>query len=276
MSVFAIGDLHLSFASPKLMDVFGPEWEGHAPKLEANWRETVSGDDLVLIPGDLSWAMHLEDAKADLDWLARLPGKKVLLRGNHDYWWDSISKIRRMLTGTGIYVLQNDCVFLDGTCVAGTRLWKAPGFKLRSFPLRPQTVTAMEVVKERKTSPEDDERIWRRELGRLRLSLSAMPRAFARRSAPSPQRLWRVGDFGPRGRDCDVAIAMTHFPPVNPDGEGTEAAEMIERAGITQCVFGHMHNIDKALLPSFDVTRGGTRYRLVSADYLDFRPLKIA
>ncbi len=252
MSVFAIGDLHLSFASPKLMDIFGPEWEGHAEKIGANWREIVSSDDLVLIPGDLSWAMQLEKARADLEWLAELPGRKVLLRGNHDYWWESVSKVRKTTAGTGIHVLQNDCVVLDGTCVVGARLWKAPGFKLTSVPIRPQTSEAKEVVKEKKETPEDDERIWRRELGRLRLSLSAM------------------------SRDCDLTVAITHFPPVNPEGEGTEAAEMIERAGITQCVFGHMHNIDKALLPSFDVTRGGTRYRLVSADYLDFRPLKIA
>ena len=252
MNVFAIGDLHLSFAQSKQMDVFGPQWENHERKLEENWRATVSDEDVVLMPGDLSWAMRLEEAKSDLDWLAALPGRKVLLRGNHDYWWASVSKIRKVLEGTNIDVLRNNCVRFDGVCIVGARLWKAPGLSLGSVPLQAQRPEAAEVVKKDRAAPEEDERIWRRELGRLRLSLDAVP------------------------RDADLVIAMTHFPPVNPEGEGSEAAEIIEQAGIAQCVFGHIHNVDRTLLPQFDVTRGPTRYRLVSADYLDFRPLKIA
>ena len=151
MRVFAIADPHLSRADPKPMTIFGPGWEGHPDAFFHGWRSVVTDDDLVLVPGDLSWAMRLEDALLDLEDIAALPGRKVILRGNHDYWWPSISKLRRSLP-EGMYAVQNDAIVIDGVVVAGTRGWACPGS--RGFV-------------------EQDEKIYRREAERLALSLSA-------------------------------------------------------------------------------------------------------
>ena len=92
MRIFALGDPHLSLSTDKPMDIFGPNWDNHAARLEAAWRAAVKPEDAVLLPGDISWAMSLDEAKADLAFLAALPGTKVLLRGNHDYWWSTMNK----------------------------------------------------------------------------------------------------------------------------------------------------------------------------------------
>lgn len=149
MRLFAIADPHLSKAQPKPMNVFGGAWERHPEAFFDGWLSAVAADDVVLVPGDISWAMRLDDALLDLHDLAALPGKKVLMRGNHDYWWPSISKLRKALPA-GMYALQNDALSLDGVVVAGTRGWVTPGIRV---------FTA------------EDERIYQRELERLALSL---------------------------------------------------------------------------------------------------------
>jgi predicted phosphohydrolase len=151
MRVFALADPHLSSVSDKPMDVFGTQWEGHPEALFKGWREVVADEDLVLVPGDISWALRLEEAMPDLKALASLPGKKVLLRGNHDYWWPSISKLRRALP-EGMYALQNDALKFGNIIVAGTRGWVCPGSS---------------------EFTEQDAKIYARELGRLELSLAA-------------------------------------------------------------------------------------------------------
>lgn len=147
MSVYAIADLHLP-ARQKPMDVFGEHWKDHFERISADWAARVSPDDVVLLPGDLSWAMRLEEAAEDLASIARLPGRKLLLRGNHDYWWSSIGRVRRAL-GEGMFALQNDSVLIDGRLYAGSRGWTLPGAE---------------------TSPEDA-RIYERERLRLEMSL---------------------------------------------------------------------------------------------------------
>ena len=147
--VFAIGDLHLSFSSAKPMDVFGKNWEHHAEKLEHAWLSLVRPEDLVLIPGDISWAMHFEDALPDLAFLEHLPGKKLLLRGNHDYWWGSLSRLRASL-GPASFVLQNDVFRFGNLSICGTRGWICPGSP--SFT-------------------DQDQKIYLREVQRLSLSL---------------------------------------------------------------------------------------------------------
>ena len=111
MDIFAIGDLHLPGGADKPMNVFGAHWEGHFDRIRADWLAKVHEDDAVLIPGDISWAMQAEDARADLEEIGRLPGKKILLRGNHDYWWCGISRLRDMLPA-GMYAVQNDAMLL--------------------------------------------------------------------------------------------------------------------------------------------------------------------
>lgn len=124
MAVFAISDLHLP-ARQKPMDIFGPHWENHFERIAQDWRERVADGDIVLLPGDLTWAMHLEEAMEDLNRVGELPGRKLILRGNHDYWWSAIGQVRRALP-EGMYAIQNDVLMLDGMLFAGSRGWTIP------------------------------------------------------------------------------------------------------------------------------------------------------
>ncbi len=125
MAIYAISDLHLP-AREKPMSVFGAHWENHFEKISADWRARVRPEDIVLLPGDLTWAMRLEDAAEDIRRVGDLPGKKIILRGNHDYWWSAIGRVRRALPA-GMYALQNDAMALDGYVFAGSRGWTVPG-----------------------------------------------------------------------------------------------------------------------------------------------------
>ena len=150
MAVFAIADLHLP-ARIKPMDVFGERWKNHFERISADWISRVGEGDTVLLPGDLSWAMKLEEAREDLDSIAALPGKKIILRGNHDYWWSAIGRVRRAL-GEGMYALQNDSLMLDGRLYAGTRGWTIPSPEAEE---------------------DEDQRIYVRERMRLEMSLAS-------------------------------------------------------------------------------------------------------
>lgn len=149
--IFAIGDLHLPGGIEKPMHVFGEQWRDHFRQISEDWKARVGERDVVLLPGDISWAMYMQDALEDLENIAALPGRKVMIRGNHDYWWNSITKIRAVLP-EGFYALQNDALALDDIVCCGTRGWSSPGAMERS---------------------EQDEKIYQRELQRLELSLTA-------------------------------------------------------------------------------------------------------
>ena len=127
MNIYAISDLHLSTTSDKPMDIFGSNWEGHFEKIKYDWESKVTEEDLVLIAGDLSWAMKLEDGLVDLKLLADLPGKKVFIRGNHDYWWNGITKLRDNAPSDSFYFLQTDAVKIGNFVIAGSRGWTCPG-----------------------------------------------------------------------------------------------------------------------------------------------------
>lgn len=127
MNVYSISDLHLSGASDKPMDVFGPEWENHFEKIKKDWREKVSDEDIVLICGDTSWGTVLGEGLFDLASLKELKGKKVFIRGNHDYWWNGISKLRDAAPDETFYFLQNDCVKFGNLIICGSRGWTCPG-----------------------------------------------------------------------------------------------------------------------------------------------------
>lgn len=151
MKIFAISDLHISTNTNKPMEIFGGNWIGYMEKIKADWQEKVTDDDLVLIGGDLSWAMDIEDAQKDLQTLADLKGKKILIKGNHDYWWSGIGKVRDILP-ENFFALQNDSLRFDGVVICGSRCWSVPG------------------------SPdfnEQDRKIYFRETERLKLSLSS-------------------------------------------------------------------------------------------------------
>ena len=151
MRIYAISDLHISTNTNKPMDVFGGNWVGYLDKIRSDWQEKVCDDDLVLIGGDISWAMSIDDAEKDLQTLKDLKGKKILIKGNHDYWWSGIGKVRDILP-ENFFALQNDSIRFDGVVICGSRCWSVPG------------------------SPdfnEQDRKIYLRETERLKLSLSA-------------------------------------------------------------------------------------------------------
>lgn len=126
MAIYAISDLHLSFRQPKPMDVFGDNWENHTEKIKKNWRQMVKEQDTVLIPGDFSWEMKLEDTNQDFTYLNNLPGKKLLLKGNHDYWWTTLNKMRQYLENNqleNIDFIYNNSYLVEDTIIVGTRGW---------------------------------------------------------------------------------------------------------------------------------------------------------
>lgn len=127
MKVYAISDLHLSTTENKPMDVFGGNWEGHFEKIKKDWLEKVTQEDVVLICGDISWAMKLENALPDLQEIAKLPGKKVLIKGNHDYWWNGIGKLRAVAPDDSFYFLQTGAVKIGEFVFIGSRGWSCPG-----------------------------------------------------------------------------------------------------------------------------------------------------
>lgn len=152
MRLFAISDLHLSLGVDKPMDIFGPQWVGHGDKIRSAWDAEIGPEDWVLVGGDTSWGLSLEQARPDLDWLGERPGKKILIKGNHCTWWTSRKKVESVLHPS-IQLLQNDAVRMDdGTVVVGTRLWDPP-----DAPWADQGAA----------------KIFKRELNRLKLSIEA-------------------------------------------------------------------------------------------------------
>lgn len=177
MAVFAIGDLHLPGHLDKPMDVFGQQWDRHFDSIERNWRSAVSPGDIVLVPGDLSWAMQMDKAMDDLRAIAALPGLKLILRGNHDYWWSSISKLRAALPES-MKAIQNDAVYTPEAVVCGTRSWSLP--------------------MEGDEAYDSDMKLYQREIIRLRLSLEA----GARLSRETGKPLIAMTHFPPLYSDC--------------------------------------------------------------------------
>lgn len=127
MNVFAISDLHLSLSCDKPMDVFGGGWEGHLEKIKKDWNAKVGDDDVVLLCGDTSWGTVLSEGVTDLQALKDLKGKKVFIKGNHDYWWNGITKLREAAPDGSFYFLQNDCVKFGNVVICGSRGWTCPG-----------------------------------------------------------------------------------------------------------------------------------------------------
>ena len=209
------------------MGVFGTQWDHHWEKVERNWRHLVGPEDVVLLPGDHSWGMHLEDAHADLEWLCSLPGRKVLSRGNHDYWWQSIGRLRQ--AWPQLTFLQNDAAVFGRVGVCGTRGWNLPGSE--------------------GASEAQDEKIYLRELERLRLALKALPRSV------------------------ETRVAMLHYPPLLPHHLKTGFTDLLEEHGIDLCVYGHLHRPQRSR--PYQGVRNGVRYLLLSCDFQDFSPVSL-
>jgi uncharacterized protein len=246
-AIWVISDLHLSFGVPdKSMDVFGKGWANHADQVKQNWIAHIQPEDLVLIPGDISWAMHLEDALPDLQWIHQLPGIKLLLKGNHDYWWSSISKVEKILPSS-IHLIQNNSFNWGEVAIGGGRLWDTPEYSFRDYTDYVENPRAR-VLLPSEENRSDDHKIFQRELIRLEMSLKSLN--------PSSK----------------VRIAMTHYPPIGADLKPSSASALLEKYGINICVFGHLHNLKTN--PSFG-ERGGVRYVFASCDCIRFMPIKI-
>lgn len=247
MSVFVLSDLHFSFGiKDKEMDVFGANWKNHADKIKKHWLNSIKTDDLVLIPGDISWGMHPADAKSDLDWIDAMPGTKVMIRGNHDYWWSSLKKLEEILPPS-IHLVQNNIFKWKNIAIGGARLWDTPEYSFGSYinyksNPRENTLTKIE-------DPKEAEKIFLRELGRLEMSLKQLP------------------------QDDTIKLAMTHYPPIGADLNPSRVSAILEKYKISICVFGHLHNVIPDSLPFG--TKNGVKYLLTSCDYLDFCPKQI-
>lgn len=226
VKIFAIADLHLGLNEniDKPMDKFGPGWENHTARLKENWERTVTDDDIVLIPGDISWALRIEDAMADLEWIHKLPGTKIISKGNHDLWWSKITYLNSLYDD--MFFLQNTCYSVEGCdiVIAASRGWPYPGSDGYT---------------------DHDEKIYARELGRMKLGLDA-----AEREAPGSR-----------------IIACLHYPPAGPSGSETGFTKLLEEHGVWKCVYGHLHG-----MPAFSTgIKGkvrGVEYTLASLDYV--------
>jgi len=228
MAIYAIGDLHLSFSTDKPMDVFGDLWENHADKIKDAWLERVKAEDTVLLVGDTSWALSLEDAKVDLAWIHDLPGQKILIRGNHDYWWATINKMKDMFDD--IAFIHNNFVGLDDYAICGSRGWVTPN---------DSNFTA------------HDEKIYKRELHRMKLSLDAAVKA-----------------------GHDRIIVMLHYPPTNDKKEWSDMQALLEGYPVKHVVYGHLHTKYCWQL-SLEGKHGPIDYHMVACDYLNFILKKI-
>ncbi len=249
MAIWAIADLHLSFGVPnKQMDIFGSHWKGYTEKIEKHWRSSIAPEDLILIPGDISWALQVEEAQPDLEWIDRLPGTKVLIKGNHDYWWHSLSKLKSILPRSCHFIQNNSWTWQD-VSIAGTRLWDVPGLNFNDIIDFKMNGRNEKPLIEKDDSVES-QKIYQREMGRLEMSLKSMNPLSKKR------------------------IVMTHYPPIGPALQETEVSRLLEKYQVDICVFGHLHNV-KPGLQLFGQHRG-VMYYLTACDYLeDFKPLKI-
>lgn len=227
MALYAIGDLHLSLGGDKPMDVFGGRWVNYVEQIKDGFSELTDEDTTVLC-GDVSWGMSIEGAREDFIFIDRLPGRKIVLKGNHDYWWSTAAKAKRFFKENGIStieILNNNCCVYGDLALCGTRGW----------------------FYEEERGTEHDRKIMMREIGRLETSLKA------------------AGD--------SEKIVFLHYPPKYMNYECPEILKLLEEYGVKECFYGHIHG--KGCYSAYQGMVNGAQFRLVSADYLFFKPYKV-
>ena len=227
MSLYAIGDLHLCLGAPKPMDIFGGAWVGYMDKLKQGLSVVDSDDTLVLL-GDLSWALGLQESKQDFAWINEIKGRKIIIKGNHDYWWSTAAKFNKFCEENGFEnqsILNNNCYEYDDWALCGTRGW----------------------FFEEERSSQQDEKVFRRELIRLETSLRA------------------AGDKN--------KMVFLHYPPKYKGYECTEILNLLKQYNVRKCFYGHLHGGSHGL--ALEGLWDGIEYKLVSADYLGFRPFLV-
>ena len=240
MSIYTIGDLHLSFHENKPMDIFGENWKGHEEKIKQDWINKVKEKDLVILPGDFSWSTYLKDTYDDFKYLNSLPGKKLLLKGNHDYWWTTLKSMRKFLEENefrDIDFIFNNAYEFENYIFAGTRGWSQ--------------------------SEEENERFLNRETQRLELSLKQAKEIQEKR-------------LQEENIEKEIIVFM-HYPPITNNqieaNEATSFVRLMKEYGVNRCYYGHLHGI--AIKEAVEREYLGINFKLVSADKLDFKLLKI-
>lgn len=233
MSLFVLSDTHLSLGTDKPMDIFGKRWNNYMNRIKEEWEATVGAEDTVVIPGDISWGMNFTEAREDMLFLDSLPGRKLISKGNHDYWWATKAKQDSFYNECGITtidLLYNNAFKVGDYMVCGSRGWYTDDHN----------------------SPKDSDyiKIVNREVGRMQLSIDA-----ANKIDPNAEKLM-----------------FLHFPPVFGDYVCEEIVECLVRNKIKRCYYGHIHgNYDVGAKTEYK----GIEFYIVSADYLNFKPLKI-
>jgi len=245
MSVFVIADTHLSLSADKSMEFFKGRWSGYVDKLKKNWNETVSQSDSVVIAGDISWGSDFDGCEKDFGFIdGELNGAKYIIKGNHDYWWNTMAKMDGWLAekkfGT-IKIVHNNAYACENIIICGTRGWYAGGEDEDGEGAAVSEETAF------------NQKILKREVNRLDMSVQAA------------KKLKNAGNTG------EIA-AFIHYPPVYGDYVCGEIVDLLEREGITRCYFGHIHNVNESKIKK---THGNINFEVVSADYLGFAPKKI-
>ena len=237
MSLFAIADLHLSTldTTNKSMEVFGPKWSNYTSRLEEAWRNIVTDNDTVVIAGDISWALTLEEAESDLRFIHELPGQKILLKGNHDFWWSTNSKLKAFIEKhnfNSLHFLHNNAFVVGQHLIFGTRSWyhdkDAEGAKLANASY---------------------EKIVARECVRLALSIE---------EAKKLQKESAVQLF---------PVCFLHFPPSWGDKSCEPILELLQNHNVKNCYFGHIHGAAPAQFNINDAV-----FKLIAADALGFVP----
>jgi predicted phosphohydrolase len=241
MAVFAIADTHLSLSVDKSMELFMGRWSGYVEKMEKNWNENVGHSDSVVIAGDISWGTDFCECEKDFAFINHnLNGTKYIIKGNHDYWWSTMTKMNSWLAERGfarIKIVHNNAYLCEELIICGTRGWFVGG--------EGEDGVSEEEMFNRK--------ILNRELGRLELSLGAAKKI--KENAPH----------------CEI-VAFLHYPPVYGEYLCAEILEVLERHNIRRCYFGHIHSVNAAKIKK---ACKNINFEIVSADYLKFAPLKI-
>lgn len=238
MSLYVIADLHLSKSTEKPMDIFGSRWDGYMDKIEKRWRETVSEEDTVVVAGDISWAMTTSELGPDFDFIESLPGKKILSKGNHDYWWQTKAKLDAFVAERGyktISFLHNNAYIVDDFIICGSRGWYSED--------KPKLLRGA-----------DSAKIIAREVERIKHSVEC-GRALSEKD----------------GRERELLMFL-HFPAIFPGYMCDEIIMELYRAGVKRCWYGHIHGSydAPAVMKYADI-----EFRLISADYVNFTPQPI-
>ena len=221
MALYAIGDLHLCLGASKPMDIFGGAWVGYMDKLKDGMSVITDADTTVLL-GDLSWALDLPGAEADFRWINDIPGRKIILKGNHDYWWSTAAKFYKF---ENLNLLNNNFYEYDAWAICGTRGW----------------------FFEEERSGQHDEKVFKRELIRLEASLKAA---------------------GQRQK-----MVFLHYPPRYKGYECQEILALLNQYEVRRCFYGHLHGGSHNL--AMEGLWNGVEFRLVSADYIGFKPFTV-